>query len=135
MNGPFFPAVGGDGSSVGVFAVADGVDAPGVGVFLGEADEVVADAETRRLMAVRMFMAMCWRMARMSALASSEMMMRFKPQGPCSRCGSRPLRIRDRRRVVLCEMSRVYTPDALSTVVSALGPRLRGAGDESSRLI
>ena len=36
MNGPFLPPLGGDGSSVGVFAVADGVDAD---------DESLGDAE------------------------------------------------------------------------------------------
>jgi hypothetical protein len=32
-------------SAVGVFAIFDGVDAEGVGVFFGKADAVIADAE------------------------------------------------------------------------------------------
>ena len=43
LGRPLFPALGGGGSSPGVFAVADGMDASGMGVFPGEADAVIAD--------------------------------------------------------------------------------------------
>jgi len=113
-----FPPTGDGGLSVGVFAVADGMDTERLGVFLGEADaesptrrrfspalplSVLTSPEldsARRWIAVRMFMAMCWGIARISVLASSEMMMRFKLRSPCSPYGPHPWRSRGRRQVL-----------------------------------
>src|SRR5437016_11826847 len=84
-------------SAVGVLAILDRVDAEGLRVLFGEADAVVADAETLLAALVLQGLdaaragsrqpmnggeAMCCGTARISALASSEKTIRFKPPGP-----------------------------------------------------
>lgn len=88
---------------VGVLAVLDGVNAECLGMLLSEADTVIADAEAplaglalellhvaRAVLGQTLdrqedVLAMCCGMAGMSALASSEKMIRFKRPGPCGR--------------------------------------------------